>query len=101
MTAPPAGLNASSDPKLWRPFNSPNHGGLLAGKGQNVLFADCHAEFLTTPIVGVGQDNIYTAWKRQGDKGDPGTRMHGDRPANTPGFDSLTPAENTDSLIYP
>jgi prepilin-type processing-associated H-X9-DG protein len=101
VTAPPASLDAGSDPKLWRPFNSPNHGGLLAGNGQNVLFADSHVEFVSTPIVGVLQDNIYTAWKRQGDKGDFDTRMHGDRPANTAPFNSLTPAADTDSLIYP
>ncbi len=95
--APPASLNAGSDPKLWRPFNSPNHG----GQGQGVLFADSHAEFMTTPTVGVGKDNIYTAWKRQGDSGDPNTRMHGDRPGNAAPFNSLTPGGNTDSLIYP
>jgi type II secretory pathway pseudopilin PulG len=95
VITPPASLNAGSDTKLWRPFNSPNHG------GQGVLFADSHAEFLTTPIVGVGKDNIYTAWKRQDGRGNPDTRLHGDQPANTAGFDSLTPAENTDSLIYP
>jgi prepilin-type N-terminal cleavage/methylation domain-containing protein len=97
VSAPPTSLSVSSPPEQWRPFNSPNHG----GEGQVVLFADSHAEFLDRPIVGAGEDNIYTAWKRQGDKADPTTRMHGDRPANAAPFNALTPAENTDSLIYP
>ena len=40
----------------WRPYNSQNHG----GEGQNVLYADGHAEFGRRPIVGVSNDNIYT-----------------------------------------
>jgi prepilin-type processing-associated H-X9-DG protein len=35
--------------------NSLNHG----GRGQNVLFIDGHAEFLTVRTVGVGGDDIY------------------------------------------
>jgi hypothetical protein len=97
VTVPPPNLNPSSAPKQWRPFNSSNH----AGKGQCVLFADSHAGFLTTPIVGVDHDNIYTAWKRQGDQGDGATRLHGDRPDKVAPYDSLTPAADTDSLIYP
>ncbi|NLE57175.1 MAG: type II secretion system protein [Planctomycetes bacterium] len=101
VTTPPVSLNDRSAPELWRPFNSPNHGGLLTGKGQCVLFGDTHVEFVGTPVVGVGNDNIYTAWKRRGGNGDPDTRMHGERPGKNVGLDSLTPAENTDSLIYP
>lgn len=37
--------------------NSRNHD----RAGQNVLFADMHVEFSSTPYCGVGDDNIYTA----------------------------------------
>jgi prepilin-type processing-associated H-X9-DG protein len=41
--------------------NSPNHG----GSGQNVLYADAHVEFMTTPFAGANRtprvrDNIFT-----------------------------------------
>jgi hypothetical protein len=97
VTDPPTTLNEDSDPNQWSPFNSLNHG----GQGQGVLYADSHVEFQPTPIVGVGRDNIYTAWKRPGDVPDRSTRLHGDRPGNMAPFNSLTPAEETDSLIYP
>jgi prepilin-type processing-associated H-X9-DG protein len=45
-----------ADSRVWRPFNSRNHG----GEGQNVLFVDGHVEFRKQPIVGVNYDNIYT-----------------------------------------
>jgi prepilin-type N-terminal cleavage/methylation domain-containing protein/prepilin-type processing-associated H-X9-DG protein len=38
--------------------NSRNHG----GAGQNVLYADGHVSFQTTPYCGVNFDNIYTAF---------------------------------------
>jgi prepilin-type N-terminal cleavage/methylation domain-containing protein len=53
-------LTPNSPPNLWRVFNSPNHGGTSTGEGQNVLFIDSHAEFVTRPCVGVDKDNIYT-----------------------------------------
>ncbi len=54
------GLNEKSTPDLWKKFNSPNHGGLGQGRGQNMLYPDNHADFLTKPIGGVDSDNIYT-----------------------------------------
>ncbi len=48
-------LQASNDE--WRPYNSPNHG----GEGQNILFVDDHVKFEKRPIVGIDNDNIYTA----------------------------------------
>ncbi|MDM8007835.1 MAG: hypothetical protein QUV05_16975 [Phycisphaerae bacterium] len=101
VKAPPANLAAEAGSAGWRPFNSPNHGGLMAGDGQNVLLGDLHAEFVKTPIVGVGRDNIYTAWKRQGDQVDLESRLYGDRPNKVAPYNSLTPAADTDSLIYP
>jgi prepilin-type N-terminal cleavage/methylation domain-containing protein/prepilin-type processing-associated H-X9-DG protein len=32
--------------------------------GQNVLYADCHVTFESTPLVGIQQDNIYTTWDK-------------------------------------
>jgi hypothetical protein len=94
---------ASASPDEWMRFNSPNHGGLLSGEGQVVLYADSHAEFQPKPIVGVGMDNIYTAWTATGTPpnivGDPSTRAWGVRPDT--GVPALIPSENTDSLIYP
>ncbi len=107
LIAPPeTGTNAvtlNSSPDEWMRYNSPNHGGLLSGEGQVVLYADSHAEFLPKPIVGVGSDNIYTAWPQSGTfpnfSGDPSKRIWGMRPDT--GLATLVPSENTDSLIYP
>ena len=77
----------------WRPWNSPNH----KGRGQGVLYADAHAEFKTTPIVGVAQDNIYTRWSdATGGGADINVRIHG-----TPPTGREAPFSNTESLIYP
>lgn len=57
---PPNGLNERSTPDSWKRFNSPNHGGLGQGRGQNMLYPDGHAEFLTKPLGGVDLDNVYT-----------------------------------------
>ena len=37
--------------------NSPNH----EQEGQNVLYADGHVSYETTPFVGLNHDNIFTA----------------------------------------
>jgi prepilin-type processing-associated H-X9-DG protein len=52
--------DSATSPNQWTILNSPNHGGLGSGEGQNCLYADGHAEFMKTPIVGVDDDNIYT-----------------------------------------
>lgn len=72
----------------WRPFNSPNHG----GEGQNVLFADAHVEFVSTPTVGVNNDNIYT-WA---DGDSLLAHLLGAWPTNNKG-----PRSATDNLILP
>jgi prepilin-type N-terminal cleavage/methylation domain-containing protein len=95
----PAGVKQDASPDEWMPFNSPNHGGLGSGEGQVVMYADAHAEFLNRPIVGVGYDNIYTAWKVNGNQPDSVSRSWGRRPSAQ--IPTLVPAEHTDSLIYP
>jgi hypothetical protein len=47
------GAAAPANPKVW---NSVNH----LGDGQNVGFADAHAEFFRRPNIGQGNDNIFT-----------------------------------------
>ena len=54
------GPDPDSSPREWRFCNSPNHGGLGSGEGQNVLFSDGHASFQKVPIVGIDRDNIFT-----------------------------------------
>jgi len=82
-----------SDETTWQAWNSPNH----KGKGQVVLYADAHAEFKATPIVGVAQDNIYTRWSDgTGGAADINVRIHG-----TPPTGREAPFGQTDSLIYP
>lgn len=104
-------ITADDPPERWKPFNSINHGGRGNGEGQNCLFADGHAKFVTTPIVGVDNDNIYT---QIGD--DWGTPLnenviHGiipgeQQPTPFPGMfafgnDMRNSYASTDSLIYP
>jgi len=101
-------VNIESSPKLWRRFNSNNHGGYGQGEGQNCLYADGHASFNRTPIVGIDNDNIYTLmmdnWTTEYG------RIHGDLPQTAsippyPGFEAFGAGAGnyaaTDSLIYP
>ncbi len=92
-TPPPITARGESPPENWRPWNSPSHGGQGKGEGQNVLYTDAHVDWAPTPIVGVNNDNIYTQ-QASGELG----RIQGNRPA--PGL-KLTPADDTDTLIYP
>jgi len=102
-------ITADDGPKNWRPFNSPNHGGQANGEGQNALYADGHASFGRTPLLGIDSDNIYTLmtneWSIKLDN-----RIHGWTPQEAP--DPPYPGQNsfgsgagkyssTDSLIYP
>jgi len=49
-----------SPPDVWKPFNSPNHGGDRLGEGENVLYPDMHVEWSDRPTAGADGDNIYT-----------------------------------------
>jgi prepilin-type processing-associated H-X9-DG protein len=107
---PNRGITPDSSPREWRFNNSPNHGGLGSGEGQNVLFADGHATFEKMPVVGIDQDNIYTVMTNFAyDDG----RWYGVIPRAFNGFNrgpfpgqqtfGPGPGEHasTDSLIYP
>ncbi len=103
-------IGLEDPPKLWRPFNSRNHGGQDNGEGQNCLFADGHVTFARTPTVGIDNDNIYTLmaqgpWVPQGYN-----RIHGETPHQSPlppypGQDTLGNGagkhSSTDTLVYP
>jgi len=104
---PPVDLDDS--PKEWRLFNSQNHGGQANGEGQNILFADGHANFNRIPAVGVDSDNVYTlmlnSWNAL-----PYNRIHGDAPQEAPedpypGQEAFGTGANkyasTDSLVFP
>jgi prepilin-type N-terminal cleavage/methylation domain-containing protein len=95
IVAPPGTMTLNSSTDDWMPYNSKNHG----SEGQAVLYVDSHAEFMYKPIVGAAMDNIYTAWGMNGNTPDPTTAIRGIRPSSS--APSLTPAEETDSLIYP
>ncbi len=96
-------ITIDDPPKDWRPFNSPNHGGVGHGEGQNCLFADGHAKFHRTPIVGVDHDNIYTVAK---DNESLTGRIYGESPWKRSAhpflpFDPLNKMASTDSVIFP
>jgi type II secretory pathway pseudopilin PulG len=94
-------------PKVWRPFNSPNHGGKSNGEGQNTLFGDGHATFAPTPAVAVDSDNIYTLMGQDfnilGTNRIHGETVHEANPPPYPGQNSLGSGKysSTDSMIYP
>ncbi|HWE92995.1 MAG TPA: DUF1559 domain-containing protein [Tepidisphaeraceae bacterium] len=56
-------ISPGATPEQFRAVNSPNHN----GDGQNVLFADGHVEFSSTPFCGAvrasatAKDNVYTS----------------------------------------
>ncbi len=101
-------------PQEWKTYNSGNHGGRGTGEGQNVLYADGHASFEKTPIVGVDQDNIYTHMQslQNVSAGDTAAVNEAVMGGDTPLSDHWYPGEKvwgttdssystTDSLIYP
>ncbi len=88
-------LNETSTPEDWVDNNSPNH---TQGEGQNVLYADSHAEFQGKANVGVSQDNIYTRWNNNTGAPTLIQRIQGEAPD---GSTNHGPWDNQDSLIYP
>jgi prepilin-type N-terminal cleavage/methylation domain-containing protein/prepilin-type processing-associated H-X9-DG protein len=106
----PPSVTVASSPNEWRKFNSPNHGGRGAGEGQNCLYADGHASFERKPVVGVDQDNIYTAMNDGVNQSNDLWRIQGLVPPSSvggspwyPGMDVFGTGlfASTDSLIYP
>jgi len=97
-TPPPAltAMTSTSSPDDWRKFNSPNHGGFGDGEGQNVLFADSHADWANRPTAGPGIDNIYTQWGAA--LPTYAQKVQGTVPSAA---NKATPYSNTDALIYP
>ena len=106
-TPNPAGASgsyhlASSDD--WKMWNSPNHGGMGTGEGQNILYAGGSAEWQGKPCVGIGFDNIYTSWTSPGTANDQRTlgRFPGGASLGTAtGSGLVAPLSDTDSMIYP
>ena len=93
---PPAITAGTTDsPDKWTQWNSPNHGGVNAGEGQVVLYADAHAEFQQKPNTGIAFDNIYTQWANA-----TGVAFN-DRSQGTRPTTLQIPMSQTDSLIYP
>jgi prepilin-type processing-associated H-X9-DG protein len=98
-----AGLTVLKDSSAddWRRWNSPNHGGSGDGEGQQVLFADGHAEWQGKPLAGIGNDNIYTQWGVPNPPPGPNAvdeLIFGNAP--TESYDAA-PHSNTDTLLYP
>ena len=104
-------ITLDDSPKIWKPFNSPNHGGNNNGEGQNCLYADGHASFQRKPAVGIDGDNIYTLMNINWNNSFGENRIHGDTPHLSaapnpyPGQDAFGGGANqyasTDTLIYP
>lgn len=99
ISVPPPGIKTilttvgSKTWDKWIPYNSQNHVGDREF-GQNVLFADGHAEFTVTPLAGIDGDNIYTIAL---DSWNEGGRVVGE----SPWLRASPPFSSTDSVIFP
>jgi prepilin-type N-terminal cleavage/methylation domain-containing protein len=99
--------NSSSGPDDWRKWNSPNHGGVGDGEGQNVMYPDGHVTFQTTPLGGTARDNIFTRWENTQEAIGPTGDHYKNRVQGFKPTESITSNQNpapyglTDSLIYP
>ena len=88
--------SAGDRDKKWRRWNSPNHGGVGEGEGQNVLYPDGRVTWSSTPLAGVDKDNIYTQWSSFAP--DEHGRVRG-KPPTLAGRE--VPMGETDTLLYP
>jgi hypothetical protein len=97
----PVGVSAAKPPRGWRRWNSPNHGGPGNGEGQNVMFADFHAEFDKRPLAGIDLGNIYTSWAAANANEEQRVRSEMEKPigGRRPGY--VAPYGDTDTVIYP
>ena len=92
---PPA-VSASDAEGKWIRWNSPNHGGMGQGEGQNVLYSDGRVTWHATPLAGVNKDNIYTQWSSFAP--DENGRVRGGPPTLA---GREVPMGETDTLLYP
>lgn len=90
------GVTEASAPEDWKKYNSPNHGGLGQGEGQNVLFTDAHVDWAGKACVGVRYDNIYTTWNQANATGN---NVIQGRVITTTGNEA--PRDPVDTVIYP
>jgi len=90
-------LTVQSSPDDWKQFNSPNHGGVREGEGQNIFYADGSAGWQGRPIAGLAFDNIYTHWQNRAAT----TRKDREQGQEMTQGGKHTPFAQTDSVIYP
>jgi len=93
----PDPTSVDSAPEIWAKWNSPNHGGMFVGEGQNVLYADAHVEWMNKPCSGAAFDNIYTQWTNATGAGSWDVRSKG----NISVADRQVPYGATDTMLYP
>lgn len=107
----PNGIEPGHPLELYRPINSPNHGGRGEGNGQSVMRIDSSVTFQKTPLQGIDDENIYT-WHTQG--GDPRPefrfmrgRFFGPQFQAPPGYRSIPVIgqdpknSSTDTVLFP
>ena len=87
--APALKVNLDSSRSRMIDASSRNH---LRGRGQGVLFAEGHVEFVETPFVGIGRDNVYSYGPVSASSGGLGTVGQ----PTSPGDSVLLPAATVD-----
>lgn len=82
----------NADASAMQKINSPNHN----YDGQNVLYADGHTEWATSPFAGAQRDNIYTARKSASSGGFNDTLLLAPSAGTM-----LSPVDGRDSVMLP